>query len=91
MMKLLMIRHCKHEIKVTRIGDGWNVRCYTNDTLNQEIRVFDRLDIGRAAREMLRWEDKNGNWSDLATHARKKLNQRHAEGVSWVGEYRRIM
>lgn len=62
----------EHEVKVTYIKGGWNVRVYTNGLVNQEIRVFDRADIGTAAREMLRWEDKCGNISKLAHSARER-------------------
>lgn len=66
-----------HEIKVTRIKSGlWGVRCFVNGDLNQEIRVQTRGDIGRAAREMLRWEDKMGNWSDLAINARNRIGRK---------------
>ena len=74
MIRQQLLGHCTHDVKVTRIGDGWNVRCFTNSILNQEIRVYCKEDIGRAAREMLRWEDKCGNWTDQAAAARKRLN-----------------
>lgn len=62
----------EHRIKVTRIGRGWNVRLYTNEELSQEVRVYDRSRIGIAAREMLRMEDKCGNWSDMAIASRHR-------------------
>lgn len=63
-----------HEIKVTRIKSGlWGVRCFTNGELNQEIQVHTRGDIGRAAREMLRVEDKCGNISIYAHSARERI------------------
>ena len=61
-----------HDVKVTYIKGGWNVRVYTNGLVNQEIRVFDRADIGKTAREMLRWEDKCGNVSKFAHAARER-------------------
>lgn len=73
-MKIVITGDCEHEIKVTRIGTGWNVRCFVNDTLNQEIRVKCREDIGVAANEMLRNEVKNGNFSRMASAARRRFN-----------------
>lgn len=65
-----------HQIRVTRIKSGtWGVRCYTNGELNQEIQVHTRGDIGRAAREMLRMEDKCGNISLYADAARTRINK----------------
>lgn len=65
-----------HEIKVTRIKSGlWGVRCFTNGELNQEIQVHTRADIGRAAREMLRVEDKCGNISLYSDAARTRINK----------------
>ncbi len=62
-----------HEVKVVRIGDGWNIRVYTNGQVNQESRVYDRSQIGPAARAMLRIEDKCGNFSKFASAARKRI------------------
>lgn len=73
-MKIVIAGDCVHLLKSTRIGDGWNVRCYTNDTVNQEIRVMCREDIGVAVHEMLRMEDKCGNHSKMAMAARKRFN-----------------
>lgn len=72
-IKRCMLRWCTHEIRVRRIGKGWNVRLFTNGELNQEIRVYRKLDIGTAARTMLRLEDKCGNWSKFAMAARKRM------------------
>lgn len=69
-----------HEVKVTRIGEGWNVRVYTNGEVSQEVRVFDRSRIGIVAREMLRWEDKCGNLSQFASNARNRTGRKLAVG-----------
>ena len=66
----------EHKVKVTRIGEGWNVRIFTNNEVSQEMRVFDRSRIGVVAREMLRWEDKCGNFSDLSESARKRISKK---------------
>lgn len=72
-MKLVMVGDVSHEIKVTRLKAAlWGVRCFTNTTLNQEIRVKSQQDIGVAVSEMLREEVKCGNFSDMAESARKR-------------------
>ena len=74
-LKRVLADECEHEIKVTYLGKNtWGVRCFTNGELNQEIQVKDRRDIGTAAREMLRWEDKCGNISDFAGNSRDRNN-----------------
>lgn len=75
-MRYVIQEWCKHDIKVTYLGKKtWGVRCFVNGKLNQEIRVGCREDIGVAAQEMLRWEDKCGNWSDFAIAARARKNR----------------
>lgn len=61
---------CEHKVKVTRIGDGYNIRVYMNDQVNQESRVYDRQHTGAEAKSMLRMEDKCGNISKYADAAR---------------------
>lgn len=72
-MIITMAGDVKHAIKVTRLNDCWGVRCFTNGTLNQEIRVHCKEDIGVAAAEMLRFEDKCGNISEHASCARERF------------------
>lgn len=69
-MQRMLQGACEHKVVVTRIGDGYNIRVYMNDTLNQESRVYDRMDIQREAKSMLRMEDKCGNISKYADSAR---------------------
>lgn len=66
----------EHEVRVTRIGKGWNCRVLTNGSVNQEVRVFDQRHIGHACATMLRWEDKCGNISKYADSARTRLNRK---------------
>jgi hypothetical protein len=35
-MQRMLQGACEHKVVVTRIGDGYNIRVYMNDTLNQE-------------------------------------------------------
>lgn len=67
-----MVDKPEHSVKVTKIGKGWNIRVLIDGAVNQELRVYDPRDIGTAAREMLRWEDKCGNWSDYARASRER-------------------
>ncbi len=69
-MQRMMLGEVKHEVTSRRIGNGWNVRVFTNGEVNQELRVFCQADIRLAARDMLRMEDKCGNWSDFAIASR---------------------
>jgi hypothetical protein len=72
-MMRCMVGECTHEVTSRRIGDGWNVRVLLNGQVNQETRVYCRSEIGKAAREMLRWEDKCGNISAFAHSARHRI------------------
>ena len=76
-MKRVLLGECEHKIKVTYLGNKtWGVRCFVNGELNQEIQVGDRRDIGTAAREILRWEDKCGNISSYASSSRDRTNKK---------------
>lgn len=79
-IKRLMQGWCEHQVTVRRTGSGWNVRVFTNGVLNQESWVQLRSDCGNVARRLLRWEDKNGNYSAFATAARARLNAAPACG-----------
>lgn len=70
----------KHDIKVTKIGKGWNIRCFRNEVIVEEIRVFAKVDIGVAIKEALRWEDKIGAISRMAMYSRKRLNRKPHQG-----------
>ena len=49
---------------------------------NQELAVDSRDLIGKACREMLRWEDKCGNYSEYASNSRKRNNRKVSNGVN---------
>ena len=90
-IKQMLLGWCEHQVKVRRIGKGWNVRVFTNGILNQELRVYNSQDIGVAAREMLRWEDKVGNWSKHAIEVRKRMWNIDKYRVSYQGRYEVIL
>lgn len=73
-MKRVLLGECQHEVRVQRIGNGYNVRVFVNGELNQEARCECRSKIGYTARSLLRWEDKCGNISEFASAARARLN-----------------
>ena len=75
-MKRVLLGECEHEVQVRKIGDGYNVRIYTNGELNQEARCQSKADIGYTARSLLRWEDKCGNISKFAHSARERHNRK---------------
>ena len=74
-IRRVLVGSCEHVVTVRYINGGWNVRVLLGGTVNQEVRVFSRSEISKAAREMLRMEDKCGNISDFAGSARARLNK----------------
>lgn len=67
---------CTHGVKVTRIGDGYNIRVFLNNEINQESRVYSREDISPEIYHMLRMEDKCGNLSNMASRSRDRYNEK---------------
>jgi hypothetical protein len=67
---------CTHEVKVTRIGDGYNIRVLMNGNVNQESRVYNREHISTEIYHMLRMEDKCGNISNMASRCRDRYNEK---------------
>ena len=63
---------CKHDVVVTHIAGGWNIRVLVNGVINQETRVTKKIQIQPVIAEMLRTEDKCGNFSDLASASRDR-------------------
>lgn len=66
------VGRCEHTTKVTKLGDGYNIRIFLNGGLNQEGRCYNKCDIGRTIAELLRWEDKCGNFSDMSIASRER-------------------
>jgi hypothetical protein len=64
-----------HEVKVTRIGNVYHCRVFTNGELNQEAIAQNRSEISYVCKSLLRWEDKCGNISKFASSARERLNK----------------
>lgn len=72
----ILVGPCKHDVKVTRIGDGYNIRVFLNDVVNQESRVYDKIHIGPEIQDMLRLEDKYGNISSMASSSRERRGRK---------------
>ncbi len=75
-MQRCLVGKCEHEITVRRIGKWWYCRVLLDGFPNQELAVDSRDLIGKACREMLRWEDKCGNYSEFASNSRKRDNRK---------------
>lgn len=78
-MQKTMADTCDHEVKVTRIGDGYNIRVFLNGALNQESRVYDKEDVSKEIYQMLRMEDKCGNISGMASASRDRYSRKMNE------------
>lgn len=63
------------EVTVKNINDSFNIRVFVNGILNQEARCKTRSEIGKVSRDLLRWENKMGNISDLSVFARERSNK----------------
>jgi len=85
-MRRVMVGECEHDVKVTRLGDGYNIRVFLNDDINQESRVYEKQHIGAEIQDMLRMEDKCGNISSMASNSRdrrgrKEIAHKEAESI----------
>ena len=71
-MKWVCLGEVDHEVTVRNINGKFHCRVLVNGQVNQEAVVDSRREIGKACREMLRWEDKCGNISEFAAAARHR-------------------
>jgi hypothetical protein len=76
-MKRLLLGNVEHEVTVRNINGNYHCRVLVNGELNQEAVCYDKSDIGYTCRNLLRWEDKCGNWSKFASAARERLNKEY--------------
>ena len=76
-IKRLLLGKVEHEITVRNINGNYHCRVFTNGELNQEAVCLSKSDIGYTCRNLLRWEDKCGNWSKFASAARERLNKEY--------------
>lgn len=67
----------QHEIKVTYLGNNkWGCRCFLNGKLVDESVVEQRIDIGNACRQLLRWQSKMGSSSHYSDRARHRIGEK---------------
>ena len=76
-MKRLLLGNVEHEVTVRNINGNYHCRVLVNGELNQEAVCYDKSNIGYTCRNLLRWEDKCGNWSKFASAARERLNKEY--------------
>jgi len=62
--------------KVTRINDKFHCRLYKKDKVFDEMACNDKRDISFCMSSMLRWYDKLGGSSKMASNARSRLNKK---------------
>ena len=76
-MKRLLLGEVEHEVTVRNINGNYHCRVLVNGEVNQEAVCCSKSDIGYTCRNLLRWEDKCGNWSKFASAARERLNSQY--------------
>ena len=76
----------EHTVKVTYLGKGvYGTRVYTNGELNAENRCIGKQNIGVACRDLLRFEDKLGNYSKYAHSSRMRSGRKQAARNKTLG------
>lgn len=81
-----------HTIKVTKIGDGWNIRAFYNGKLVVEYRCYAREDIGFACRQAMRDCDKYYTGGDEHTSAvRKRMYDKEKYAQNPIKPIRKVL
>ena len=76
-MKKKVEENVDPSIKVTFLGKGWGIRCFSpTGKIFDEAFVKTRLEIGLACRDLLRWWDKLGGVSKYADRARHRSTEK---------------
>ena len=76
----IMQGHVEHTVKVTALGHGvYGCRVFINGVLNAENRCKGKENIHAACIDLLRFEDKLGNWSKFAHSARMRRGRKQSE------------
>ena len=73
------------EIKVTKIKNRWHAQLTVEGKVWDEMACDTRLDIGYICRQMMRWYDKNGGCSKVASDSRARLNKKETNHQGPVG------
>ena len=71
------------QTKVTRIGKRWHCRIFNSNKVLDEMACDSRLDIGFCFRYMLRWHDKMGGVSKMASASRHRGKNHAISGRVW--------
>lgn len=75
----VLLGDVEHATKVTALKGGWGIRVFTNGELNSQAFVTEKSQIGMAIRQLLRLEDKCGNYSSLAHNSRMRPGRKAAQ------------
>lgn len=73
------------EIKVTKIKNRWHARLTKDGVVYDEMACDTREDIGFICRTMMRWYDKCGGCSKVASASRERLNMKETNHRGPVG------
>lgn len=58
--------------KITRLGDGYGCRVFKNGKVHSEGKAKTRMEASKVLRDLLRWVDKLGFDSDMASASRDR-------------------
>jgi len=70
--------------KTTTINGTHYVRLFDNDKLHSEMGCKLKEDIGYCCRELLRWYDKLGGNSKMASDSRHRNKNTQPKGKTWL-------
>ena len=69
----MFLGQAEHTMKVTHLGNGvYGCRVFVNGELNAENRCRGKENISSACADLLRFEDKLGNYSKFASSSRSR-------------------
>jgi len=74
----------KLRTKTTFIKDRFHIRLLENDLLINEMACRDKIDIGWCCKYMLRWYDKLGGMSKMASSSRDRNCKNYTEPVGRI-------
>ena len=70
--------------KVTALGSGYGIRVFRHGKLVCSTKVTSRLQVGPAIRDLLRWIDKSGGQSPMASASRNRGKRTEAlTKITW--------
>lgn len=63
-----------YETKVTALADGFGLRVLKDGEIVSQSHACTKSEIGPALKEMLRWIDKTGGCSEMASASRDRMS-----------------